>query len=143
MHDIIFGGMYMQATWSLLEQSVGQALLEARAAGMQVIIKEAVANGRLTPRNTTAAFADRLAILQKYASKYETTEDALALACVMVQPFAPVVLSGAATVEHLHANFQALELANRLQAEDVRHLMKEMEQDAGQYWSERSQLKWN
>lgn len=37
-----------QATWNLLEQSAGEALLEAKEAGMDVIIKEGVANGRLT-----------------------------------------------------------------------------------------------
>lgn len=36
----------VQATWNLLEQSAGGALAEARQAGMDVIVKEAMANGR-------------------------------------------------------------------------------------------------
>ena len=44
----------VQATWNLLEPSAGPALAEGRAAGMGVIIKEALANGRLTSRNTDA-----------------------------------------------------------------------------------------
>jgi aryl-alcohol dehydrogenase-like predicted oxidoreductase len=39
----------VQSTWNLLEPSAGQALAEASHVGWGVIIKEAVANGRLTP----------------------------------------------------------------------------------------------
>lgn len=44
----------------------------------------------------------------------ETTPDALALACVLKQPFQPMVLSGAATVEQLRQNFAALQLLEQL-----------------------------
>jgi aryl-alcohol dehydrogenase-like predicted oxidoreductase len=47
----------VQATWNLLEQSAGPALEEARVAGLRVIVKEALANGRLTARNADPAFA--------------------------------------------------------------------------------------
>src|SRR5262249_42256748 len=47
----------VQATWNLLERSAGPALAEARAAGMGVVIKEALANGRLTARNEDPAYA--------------------------------------------------------------------------------------
>ena len=40
----------VQATWNVLEPSAGPALAHADEAGMGVIIKEAVANGRLTSR---------------------------------------------------------------------------------------------
>src|SRR5262245_9894573 len=41
----------VQATWNLLEPSAGPALAEAKAAGWGVIVKEGVANGRLTARS--------------------------------------------------------------------------------------------
>ncbi len=41
----------VQATWNLLEQSAGAALSDASALGWGVIIKESLANGRLTARN--------------------------------------------------------------------------------------------
>jgi aryl-alcohol dehydrogenase-like predicted oxidoreductase len=37
----------VQATWNLLERSAGPALAEAKQAGLGVIVKEALANGRL------------------------------------------------------------------------------------------------
>ena len=48
----------VQATWNVLEQSAGTgALAEAHAAGLGVIVKEALANGRLTELNDDPAFA--------------------------------------------------------------------------------------
>ena len=49
----------VQATWNLLEQSAGSALAEAHDAGRGVIVKEALANGRLTSRNTDVEFKTR------------------------------------------------------------------------------------
>ncbi|HET8755047.1 MAG TPA: aldo/keto reductase, partial [Solirubrobacteraceae bacterium] len=40
----------VQATWNLHERSAGDALGRAHAAGLRVVVKEAVANGRLTGR---------------------------------------------------------------------------------------------
>src|SRR5919201_3799078 len=40
----------VQATWNLLERSAGPALERAHAAGLGVIVKEALANGRLAAR---------------------------------------------------------------------------------------------
>ncbi len=40
----------VQSTWNLLDQSAGDALTQANRAGLRVIVKEAVANGRLTSR---------------------------------------------------------------------------------------------
>ncbi len=37
----------VQSTWNVLEPSVGPALTEAKASGMMVLVKEALANGRL------------------------------------------------------------------------------------------------
>mmetsp|Transcript_41433 Transcript_41433/g.129762 ORF Transcript_41433/g.129762 Transcript_41433/m.129762 type:complete len:266 (-) Transcript_41433:534-1331(-) len=47
----------VQATWNLYEQNAGEALCEAAESGMEVIVKEAMANGRLLrdPRLTKAA----------------------------------------------------------------------------------------
>ncbi len=41
-----------QVTWNLLEPSVGPAAAEAASAGWAILIKEAVANGRLAPGET-------------------------------------------------------------------------------------------
>lgn len=107
----------VQATWNLLERSADAALAEAHAAGLGVIVKEALSNGRLTPR---AGFSD----------------EALALAAVLAQPWADVVLSGAATVEQLRSNVRAFELDPSEVLDSV------VAQKAEVYWAERSKLAW-
>ena len=47
--------------------NLGPALAEAHAAGMGIIIKEALANGRLTERNTSPMFANKLELLRQTA----------------------------------------------------------------------------
>jgi len=129
----------VQATWNLLEPSAGAALQAAHAAGMGVIVKEALANGRLTARNDDPSFATRRSMLENAAAELRTTVDALALAAVLQQPWAGVVLSGAATAAHLQSNVGALvldlspELQTRLAA---------LAEEPAAYWSQRSRLSW-
>lgn len=130
----------VQATWNLLERSAEEALAEAHAAGMGVIIKEALANGRLTERNRDAAFAPRLAVLQREAARLDTTLDALALAAALAQPWADVVLSGATTVEQLRSNLRALDLA---WDDQVATALGELAEPPEEYWRTRSRLSWN
>src|SRR4029077_17790337 len=78
----------VQATWNLLEPSAGPALQAAHDAGMGGIVKEALANGRLTSRNQDAAFAEKRRKLEAEANRLATTTDALALAAALAQPWA-------------------------------------------------------
>ena len=123
----------VQATWNLLERSAGAALARAHEAGLGVIVKEAVANGRLTARGDVVPLVDA-------AREHETTPDALALAAALAQRWADVVLSGAATVETLRSNLATLELDydDELDARFA-GLVEEPEQ----YWARRAALPWN
>ena len=75
----------------MLETSAGAALAEAHAAGLTVIVKEGMANGRL-------AAPDAPEPLRRLAAETGAGQDAVALAAVLHQPWAGIVLSGAATV---------------------------------------------
>jgi aryl-alcohol dehydrogenase-like predicted oxidoreductase len=130
----------VQATWNLLEPSAGPALQRAHRQGMGIIIKEALANGRLTGRNTDPAFAAKLAILEAQAGRLDTSIDALALAAVLNQPWVDVVLSGAARIEHLHSNLRALHVRWDEEAETSLAALPESQQG---YWETRSSLEWN
>jgi aryl-alcohol dehydrogenase-like predicted oxidoreductase len=130
----------VQATWNLLEPSAGPALREAHDAGMGVIVKEALANGRLTGRNDAAEFAPRRRQLDAMARDRSSSIDALALAAVLAQPWVDVVLSGAATVEQLHANLGALAVGwDGAAAEALRSIAE----DPHDYWNTRSRLAWS
>jgi aryl-alcohol dehydrogenase-like predicted oxidoreductase len=100
----------VQATWNLLERAAEGALARAHAAGLRVYVKEALANGRL---------ADR---------------DAEALAAALAQPWATVVLSGAASVAVLQSN---------LRARDIEPGELGPAENSAAYWARRSSLSWN
>jgi aryl-alcohol dehydrogenase-like predicted oxidoreductase len=130
----------VQATWNLLEPSVGPALEAAHAAGLGVIIKEALANGRLTTRNRELGFGAKRQVLKEIAAKQETSVDALALAAVLAQPWVDVVLSGAAAVEQVHSNLRALSVRWN---DDMADRLSRLSEDPQEYWRQRSQLSWN
>jgi aryl-alcohol dehydrogenase-like predicted oxidoreductase len=123
----------VQATWNLLEPSAGPALAEAHAAGLRVVIKEAVANGRLTDRGVISE-------LLGAAQRGGVSADALALAVVLAQPWVDVVLSGATTVAMLTSNLAALDVS--LSAEELAELGS-LAVAPEVYWEQRSELPWN
>ena len=119
----------VQATWNLMERSAGDALGEAHDAGWGVIVKEALANGRLTDPGAPEA-------LRRLASVRGASADRIAIAAALAQPWSDVVLSGAVTVAQLESNVRALdvtvepgELAELAEPPDV-------------YWAERSARPW-
>ncbi|MFE6665582.1 aldo/keto reductase [Streptomyces sp. NPDC057697] len=123
----------VQATYNALETSAGAALAEARAAGLTVIVKEAMANGRL-------AGTEAPAVVQELAAEAGLGSDAVALAFVLHQPWAGVVLSGAATAGQLAGNLHAPLVdfdEERLARLDA--LVEEPEA----YWRHRAGLRWS
>jgi aryl-alcohol dehydrogenase-like predicted oxidoreductase len=121
----------VQATWNVLERSAGPALAAAHDAGLGVLVKEALANGRLTERGAIAELTDA-------AERAGTTPDALALAAVLAQPWADVVLSGAATVGELDSNLTAAQLQV-----DPLDGLEGLREDPVAYWETRAALPWN
>jgi aryl-alcohol dehydrogenase-like predicted oxidoreductase len=118
----------VQATWNLYERSAEPALAAASAAGMTVYVKEALANGRLAGREAAPE-------IDALAAERDTTPDALALAAALAQPWADVVLSGAATVETLRSNLRAAEVAL--------DELPDLREQPDTYWERRSALPWN
>lgn len=120
----------VQSTWNVLEPSAGPALAEAHAEGRGVLIKEAMANGRLAkPEGPLGSIADRLG----------TTPDRLALATAVAHPWVDVVLSGAVTVEQVRSNAAAVDLtlpADTLSEVDA------FAQPPERYWTDRAALPW-
>jgi len=122
----------VQATWNLLERSAGAALAEAKARGWGVIVKEALANGRLTDRADGA----HLTALRTEAVARRRTIDALALAAVLSQPWVDVVLSGAVTVAQLESNLNAI----AFEPEPID--WPDIAESPTDYWARRSALVW-
>jgi aryl-alcohol dehydrogenase-like predicted oxidoreductase len=123
----------VQSTWNLIERSAGEALARAHAAGMGVIVKEAVANGRL-------AFRAAPAPLVAAAQERGVTPDALALAAVLARPWAGVVLSGAASPGQLYENLAALAV---VWDDGLEERLSGLAEDPETYWATRSALAWS
>jgi aryl-alcohol dehydrogenase-like predicted oxidoreductase len=130
----------IQSTWNLLEQSATKALHAAHKSGVGVIIKEALANGRLTAKNRDPDFEDKYYLFEFHENQMNVTTDALALAAALNQPWADVVLSGATTPEQLESNMGALTVTWNDQMEQVLGFLREPSEE---YWRTRSQLPWN
>jgi aryl-alcohol dehydrogenase-like predicted oxidoreductase len=123
----------VQATWNLLERSAGPALAEALGAGLDVLVKEVLANGRLTARGGDS-------LLTEVAAERGTTPDALAFAAVLAQPWADVALSGATTVEQLRSNLAALDVDYD---RELDRRLGPLTEEPDRYWSTRGALPWN
>lgn len=125
----------VQCTYNVLEQRPGPALLEAHKSGMDIIIKEGLANGRALQNDA----------IIKYAKELSCAPDSLALACILAQPFQPRVLSGAVTPEQLESNLKADQVAETLRADQslLDKIMADCIMDSESYWNERAVLAWN
>ncbi|MGX1129361.1 aryl-alcohol dehydrogenase-like predicted oxidoreductase [Streptomyces glaucescens] len=123
----------VQSTYNALETSAAPALAEAHDAGLTVIVKEGMANGRLAEPHAPDA-------LKAVAEETGLGCDAVALALVLRQPWAGVVLSGAATVTQLASNLHApvVDLD-----EDQLTRLAALTEDPRAYWERRGQLPWH
>jgi aryl-alcohol dehydrogenase-like predicted oxidoreductase len=122
----------VQATWNLLETSAGAALADAAGEGWGVIVKEVLANGRLTEAHAR----DEVLPLVDRARALGATLDALATAAALAQPWAHVVLSGAVTTAQLRSHVSALAIPPHVI--DVSSIAEPPED----YWKRRSTLAW-
>jgi aryl-alcohol dehydrogenase-like predicted oxidoreductase len=122
----------VQSTWNPLETSVGPALAAAHRDGAHVLVKEALANGRLAVQPPDVVTA--------LAKKYQVGPDAIALAAAAAQPWADTVLLGPAGVPQLRSNLTARDIS--LTAAELDELAA-LAQAPQEYWARRAALPWN
>jgi len=130
----------VQATWNLLERGAEAALREAHEAGVGVVVKEVLANGRLVGLSVDPRFAGPLQRLRATASELQTTADAVAISAALARPWADVVLIGPATLPHLESNLGALTLR---WDESLETLLQPLAMSSAEYWRVRRGFAWN
>ncbi|MEU2862874.1 aldo/keto reductase [Streptomyces mirabilis] len=123
----------VQSTYNVLETSAAPALAEAHDAGLTVIVKEGMANGRLAAEHAPDA-------VRAIAEETGLGADAVALALILRQPWAGVVLSGAATSAQLASNLHAAVVDLD---EDQLTRLAALAEDPDVYWERRGQLPWH
>jgi aryl-alcohol dehydrogenase-like predicted oxidoreductase len=138
----------VQATWNLFERGAESALRDAHGAGMKVVVKESLANGRLSgkreegrgKRDEDDVLFPAVARIRELAKSRGLTVETLALAAALARPWADVVLTGAATVGQIQSNVAALELAYDPELEEE---LRSVSIDSTEYWRARSSFRWN
>ncbi|MCQ9135658.1 aldo/keto reductase [Streptomyces hilarionis] len=123
----------VQSTYNALETSAGPALAEAHDAGLTVIVKEGMANGRLAGPHAPDA-------LKAVAAEASLGCDAVALALVLRMPWAGVVLSGAATAAQLASNLHAAVVDLD---DDQLDRLAALAEEPRAYWEQRGRLPWH
>jgi aryl-alcohol dehydrogenase-like predicted oxidoreductase len=129
-----------QVTYNVLEQSSFGILKKIMADGKTVIIKEALANGRLLENEKFKHYAATYAFLKELSKKYGVGMDAIALRFIMDHLAPQLVLSGASSTVQLAQNIKAIHF--KLSPNEVSQL-KFLAIKPGQYWKERSLLFWH
>ena len=129
-----------QVTYNILDQSlesISNVLIEQ---DKKIIIKEALANGRLFRNSNYNHYKKLYNTLEKLAKIHNVDTDAIALTFCQQNMQKSIVLSGASSLEHLESNLQANMIT--LSKEELREL-KKYSIDSNNYWQERKQLAWN
>ena len=123
----------VQSTYNALEISAGPALAEAHDAGLAVIVKEGMANGRLADPYAPDA-------LKAVAEEMNLGADAIALALILREPWAGVALSGAATAAQLASNLHAAVVDFD---DDQLSRLATLAEEPRTYWEKRGRLPWH
>lgn len=129
-----------QVTYNLFEQDALEILRQVVSQGKTVIIKEALANGRIFPNGKFENYKNAYEILNRLSKKYNVGIDAIALRFVMESLQPTYVLSGASNSKQLKENLKALEF-NFIEDELI--LLQSLNAPVQLYWEERAQLQWN
>ncbi|WP_276165826.1 aldo/keto reductase [Zobellia alginiliquefaciens] len=136
--EVVFDSF--QVTFNMLEQATLSVLQDVKAQGKKLIIKEAMANGRVFENEKYPHYQSLYAKLQSLAERYEVGVDAIALRYVMDALQPDFVLSGAADIKQLEQNLKANYFT--LSEDELAQLSKE-KVDSRKYWEERSKLSWD
>lgn len=121
-----------QVTFNFLEQATFSTLKKAQELGKTIIIKEALANGRV--------FLEENTLLKNLSNKYNVGVDALALRFVMDYLEPTYLLSGASSKKQFTENLKVLNFS--LNEDEILQL-KNLQVNSKTYWEERSNLDWD
>jgi len=144
-----------QISYNIFEQSTFEVLNTLKLKGKNIIIKEALANGRVfSKKNKNTYFSDLIKysdkyepgvtkvylFLEKLAKKYAVGIDAIALRFVIDSVEPNYVLSGASNTDELKDNLKALNF--KLTKSEI-NTLKLLNTPSKEYWEERSNLTWD
>jgi len=129
-----------QCTYNILDQSIHELGLQLISEGKRLVIKEALANGRLFPNSAYPNYQDLYKKLKALSKRYEVGVDAIALQFCTAKLIGATVLSGANKPGYLSQNLKAMDF--QLIPQEIEEL-SQFKIAPQQYWEERKHLSWN
>ena len=129
-----------QVTYNFLDQSLREISAELIRQNKTIVIKEALANGRIF-RNSNYPHYDKMyACLEDLAKKNKVGIDAISLQyCAQTIPES-IILSGASSCNQLEENLKTNDFS--LSNEEI-EILNSFKVTPEFYWKERKQLQWN
>ncbi|WP_299382214.1 aldo/keto reductase [uncultured Lacinutrix sp.] len=129
-----------QVTYNFLDQSLSDISNELVRQNKSIIIKEAVANGRVFKNIKYPHYKALYTVLETLSEKYKVGVDAISLKyCEQTIPES-IVLSGASNTEQLNENLKANSFS--LSKNEI-ELLSTFKTTPEFYWTERKNLQWN
>ena len=126
-----------QVTYNCLEQSLQKISQELIQQEKTIVIKEALANGRIFKNKNYQQYSLLYKTLANLAQKYEVGIDAISLKYCAQKIPKSTILSGASTIRQLQENLKADTFM--LSSQDLK-LLDAFKTPAHYYWSERKKL---
>ncbi|MEP5341673.1 MAG: aldo/keto reductase [Algibacter sp.] len=129
-----------QVTYNMLDQNLKTISDVMIAQNKLIVIKEALANGRVFRNKNYRHYNGLYDVLEGLTHKYKVGVDAISLQFCAQTIQGSIVLSGASNTMQLQEN---------LKVQNIQLLKEELEElasfkvDAEAYWKERKQLTWN
>lgn len=130
----------IQVTYNIFEQSTQAILKHLLQLGKTVIIKEALANGRIFKNEKFSHYKKLYMVIDSLAKKYRVGTDAIALRFIMDNLEPTYLLSGASSIDQLEQNIKAYSF--KLDKEELK-VLQSFKTDSQKYWKERNELSWN
>ena len=129
-----------QVTYNFLDQSLKEVSGELIRQKKHIVIKEALANGRVFRNESYPHYHEMFTTLERLSKKHKVGVDAISLKyCEQTIPNS-LVLSGAGTAKQLKEN---LKLHNFTLSTDDIELLNSFKTTPEFYWTERKKLQWN
>jgi aryl-alcohol dehydrogenase-like predicted oxidoreductase len=129
-----------QVTYNFLDQSLQEISKDLISQNKKIVIKEALANGRIFRNSKYPNYNKMYAALEKLAQKYNVGVDAISLKyCEQTIPESHV-LSGASSTDQLKENLKMNSFS--LSTDEIEELNC-FKITPEIYWSERKNLQWN
>ncbi|QXP71287.1 aldo/keto reductase [Polaribacter sp. R2A056_3_33] len=129
-----------QVTYNFLDQSLIEISGKLVSQNKSIVIKEALANGRVFKNESYTHYAKMYTTLENLAKKHQVGVDAISLKyCEQTIP-GSIVLSGASSIDQMKQN---LEMNSFTLSADEIETLNSLKVSPDAYWTERKQLQWN